>query len=386
MLIPILIPILRNTIFLRHRANASNYTAIDALAIFDVLVIAFCAYWVFKNRTSIQWKRLWSGTIKCWLGYYLFALISVFWRIRGSSALYILYRAGTMLILAPYTYMIFMQFRSVRSAFRGLLNYILALTIFMFLGHIRLGSLHTNSYSVSAAIIVCLSLSAYRNKLFSLKEMAPYMYTGLFFLLIGTSSASNVSFVCGLVFIYCFKNKRFHFSIFIMILLSLSVAYYFGKRIIFPIIFPHKSEASLFALHGRRVLWEHYIRMWLRRPFRGWGFAVGERSGSSFGYIYALSAHNGFISILINTGLLGMSFWIVLFKRLIKSLMLQIIFDSPYAIVIASAFVVIAVNNNSAPTFGSTWGVLSTVTFSLLSFWHIWCEKAPKGFYSQYNG
>ena len=385
MLLPILIPILRNTIFLRQRANASNYTAIDTLAIFDILTIAFCAYWVYQNCTSVMWKRLWSGTVKCWLGYYLFALISVFWRIKGSNALYIFYRAGTMLILAPYIYMIFMQFRSARSAFKGLLNYILALTIFMFLGNIRLGAFHTNTYTVSAAVMVCLSLSAYRNKLFPLKEMTPYIYIGLFLLFIGTSSASNVSFVCGLIFIYCFKNKRFHFSMFIMLLLSLFAAYYFGKQVFFPIIFPHKSESKLFTLHGRAVLWEHYIRMWLRRPFRGWGFAVGERSGRSFGYIYALSAHNGYISILINTGLLGMSFWIVLFKRLIKSLILQIIFDSPYAIVIASAFVIIAVNNNSIPTFGSNWGSLSTLTFSILSFWHIWCENAPKDFYCQSN-
>ena len=386
MLIPILIPILRNTVFLRQRAVASNYTAIDALAIFDVFSIAFCAYWLYRNHISIPWKRMWSGTVKCWLGYYLFALITVYWRIRGSNALYIFYRAGTMLILAIYIYMIFSQFQSARSAFKGLLNYTLALTFFMFLGNIRLGSLHTNNYPVSAAIVTCLSLSAYRNKLFTLKEMAPYICIGLLSLLLGTSSASNVSFVCGIIFIYSFRNKRFHLFIFILTLLSLSVAYYFGKQVIFPIIFPHKSEATLFSLHGRKVLWEHYINMWLRRPFRGWGFAVGERSGRSFGYIYALSAHNGYISILVNTGLLGMSFWILLFKRLIKSLMLQIIFKSPYAIVIASAFVVIAVNNNSAPIFGSQWGPLPTLTFCILSFWHIWCEKAPKGFYSQYNG
>ena len=314
MLIPILIPILRNTVFIRQRAVASNYTAIDALAIFDVSVIAFCACWLFQNRFSVPWKRMWSGTVKYWLGYYLFALITVSWRISGSSALYIIYRAGTMLILSPYIYMIFTQFQSPRSAFKGLLNYTLALTLFMFLGNIRLGSLHTNTYSVSAAVIVCLSLSAYRNKLFPLKEMAPYIGIGLFFLLIGTSSASNVSFVCGLIFIYSFKNKRFHFSIIIISLLSLAVAYYFGKHIIFPIIFPHKSEATLFSLHGRQILWEHYINMWLHRPFRGWGFAVGERSGRSFGYIYALSAHNGYISILVNTGLLGMSFWLLLFR------------------------------------------------------------------------
>ena len=385
MLLPILIPILRNTVFLRQRANASNYTAIYIFAILDIFVIAFCAYWLFKQRASVPWKRMWNGTVKCWFGYYLFALITVFWRIRGSSAPYIFYRAGSMLILSPFIYMIFMKFKSARSAFQGLLNYTLALTILMFLGNVRLGSFHTNTYSVSAAVLVCLALTAYRNDLFSLKEMAPYICIGLLFLLLGTSSASNVSFVCGLIFIYSFRNKRFHFTIFILLLLSLAAAYYFGKRIIFPIIFPYKSADTLFSLHGRQVLWEHYINIWLRRPFRGWGFAVGERSGRLFGYIYALSAHNGYISILINTGLLGMSFWLVLFKRLIKSLILQIFFESPYAIVIASAFVVIAVNNNSVPIFGSNWGPLSTVAFTLLSFWHIWCEKAPKGFYTQSN-
>ena len=386
MLIPILIPILRNTIFLRrYRTDISNYTAIDGLAIFDVLAMAFCAFYLYHNRFQVPWKQLWHGTIKCWFAYYLFALITIFWRIQGSSALYIIYRAGTMLILSVYIYYIFMKFRTPRSAFKGLLNYSLALTVFMFLGHVRMGSHHTNTYSVSAAVLVCLAISAYRSKLFQFNEIAPFIYSGLFFLLIGTSSASNVSFVFGILFIYSFKNKRFQPSFFIISLLALVTAYYFGKRFFIKIIFPNKSIKSITTLAGRMYLWKGYIKIWLMRPFLGWGFAVGERAGKAFNFMYALSAHNGYFSILINTGLIGMSFWLVLFKRLIKSLMHQIIFESPYAIAITSACIVIAINNNSVPVFGSKWGPLSTLTFCLLSFWNLWCENAPKGFYQLNN-
>ncbi len=386
MLIPILIPILRNTIFLRrYREDVSNYTAIDKLAIFDVLVIAYCAWWLYQNRFLIPWKRIWHGSVKCWFSYYLFAFITIFWRVRGSSYLYIIYRAGTMLILSTYIYTIFIQFRTAKSAFKGLLNYILALTIFMFLGNVRLGSLHTNTYSVSAAVIICLSLSAYRSKLFPHKEIALYLYSGIFFLLIGTSSASNVSFLCALIFIYSFKHNHFRLSFCLISLIAIFTTYYFGKRIIFKILFPHKSYAGITHFSGRLYLWTGYIEIWLKRPFRGWGFAVGERAGKFFGFMYALSAHNGYLSILINTGLLGMLFWIVLFKRLLKSLLSQIIFESPYAIAIASAFLVIAINNNSIPIIGSKWGPLATLAFCLLAFWNIWCENAPKGFYQLNN-
>ena len=381
MLIPILIPILRNTIFLRHRTNASNYTTIDLLAIFDIMVIAFCAWIIFKNRKSIPWKRLWHGTVKCWFSYYIFALITILWRIEGSNPLYIFYRAGTMLILSTYTFMVFVKFQSPQSAFKGLLNYTTAIMLFLIIGHLRFGSLHTNTYSVCAAIITCLALSAYRSNLFTLKEMRPYICLGLIGLVLGTCSASNIAFLCGLLFIFSFKRKRFHLSFFLISLVAFFLTYYFGKRIIFRILFPNKSVSSVLSMHGRVALWTHYIRIWLLRPFRGWGFAVGERAGKHFGFIYALSAHNGYISILINTGLLGLSFWLVLFKRLIKSLLTQIIFDSPYAIAIASAFIVIAINNNSVPIIGSTWGPLSTLAFCLLAFWNLWCANAPKGSY-----
>ena len=215
--------------------------------------------------------------------------------------------------------------------------------------------------------------------------MSPFIYSGLFFLLIGTSSASNISFACAVLFIYSFKNNHFRSSVFFPSLLLLAATYYSGKRIIFRIFFPGKSEASVLSLHGRVYLWTGYIQIWLQRPFRGWGFAVGERAGKNFGLVYALSAHNGYLSILINTGLIGLTFWLVLFKRLVKSLMLQIIFDSPYAIAITSAFIVIAINNNSIPIFGSKWGPLSTLVFCLLTFWNLWCENAPKGFYQLNN-
>ena len=381
MLIPILIPILRNTIFLRHRADASNYTAIDILAIFDIAVIGFCAWLLYHNRYSVPWKRFWHGSIKYWFSYYLFALITILWRIPGSNPLYIIYRAGTMLILSAYIYMIFMKFQSPQSAFKGLLNYCTALMLFLFLGHLRLGALHTNSYTVCAAVIVCLALSASRSKLFTFKEMKPYIYIGFIGLILGTSSASNISFICGLVFIYSFKRNRFRLSFFIFSILSLSLAYFFGKHIIVKILFPNKTVSSIISMHGRMTLWENYIQIWLLRPFRGWGFAVGERAGKYFGYIYALSAHNGYISILINTGLFGMAFWIAFFKRLATSLLLQIIYKSPYALATASAFIVIAVNNNSVPIIGSNWGPLATLAFCLVAFWNIWCENACKGFY-----
>jgi O-antigen ligase len=387
MLIPILIPILRNTIFLRrYRADVSNYTAIDGLAIFDIMVIAYCAYWLYKNQNQIPWKHIWYGTVKCWFGYYMFALVTILWRIRGSSALYICYRAGTMLILSAYIYMLFTKFRTPQNAFKGLLNYCMGLTLLLFIGNVRNGTLHTNTYSVSAAVMACLALSAYRRNLLSSAELKPYIFGGLFFLLIGTSSASNVAFVCGLIFIYSFKHNRFHLSFFIVTLFSLFAAYYFGKRMFIKILFPNKSIQNVTSLHGRLYLWTGYIKIWSKRPFIGWGFAVGERAGRTFNFMYALSAHNGYLSILINTGLLGLAFWLVLFKRLLKSLMLQIIFDSPYSVAVASAFLVIAVNNNSVPIIGSTWGPLSTLAFCLLAFWNLWCENAPKGFYQQNNG
>ncbi len=281
--------------------------------------------------------------------------------------------------------MIFMKFRTALSAFRGLLNYCFALTLLLLIGNLRLGTLHTNTYSVCAAVTVCLSLCAYRCNLLPFSKMKYYIFGGLFCLLLGTSSGSNIAFTCALIFIFSVKNNRFHFSFFIISLLSLFIVYKFGHHIILKILFPNKSIESVTTLHGRMHLWSGYIEIWLKRPFIGWGFAVGERGGKAFDFMYALSAHNGYLSILINTGLIGLSFWLLLFKRLFKSLQRQFIFKSPYAIVVTSAFIIIAINNSSVPIIGSNWGPLATLAFCLLAFWNLWCENAPKGFYQQNN-
>ena len=63
---------------------------------------------------------------------------------------------------------------------------------------------------------------------------------------------------------------------------------------------------------GREALWMAYLRGWLESPLVGHGFIVGEKGAVAAKYIaFATNtAHNMMISVLINTGLVGMAFWI----------------------------------------------------------------------------
>ena len=108
------------------------------------------------------------------------------------------------------------------------------------------------------------------------------------------------------------------------------------------------------------------------QPWLGLGFAVGERSGSMFGYVYTLSTHNGFLSILVNTGIIGCLFWIPFFSKLLTSVIAHIKASYRFAIPFASAMVMIIVNNNTAPVLGSIYTAISMTSMLVISFYVIW--------------
>ena len=366
-----LIPILRETTFYRIREDTSDYTGIDAFAILDISVFMLCIpvfihYWPKTNRNPLH-----HHCLTWWLYYYVFCLFSFLWRVPGSSSRYIWYRAGSMLIMTIYTYLIFARFQSREIALKWLLNLIGFTMLSGFLKSLSIGVLHTNAYSVNAAVLAILILVGVKQEILAWKEYKWHFLIAILCLVCGTSGGSNVAFLAGLFFYFNLSKKGFNIGKFIISLCILLIVYHFFWDYASQMLFPGKTVDAIESGTGRISLWETYLYAWSQSPWLGWGFAVGERSGAYWGFIYALSAHNGFLSVLVNTGLIGMIIWgnfLVPMLYQAYNLMKQ---GNGYATAILVAMVVLLTNNLTVPTMGSNWGQLSCTVAMLLVFFVI---------------
>ena len=371
----LLLPIVRISILVRRRAEGS-YSSVDGYALLDIIFVGLCLCIILKKMRFINWSLMRRTGFGWIVAYYFFSLFSVFWRIPGTSMPYIIFRAGSMAVMVLYAYCFMSHFSSRETAFIGLLNYIAVILGLTFYRSLRVGDFHTNTYSVVAGVLVCLALSAAQVGIYSFSDMKYYIAWGGLCLVAGTSSGSNVAFIMALSFIFSCSPKGFKWGRFILLALLSYLLYLLAFETIVGLIFPNKSLESLSGMTGRTKIWEIYINAWKSNPWLGLGFAVGERSGSMFGYIYTLSTHNGFLSILVNTGIVGCIFWARFLIRLGLSILSHITAGSRYSFPVAAAMVMIVVNNMTTPVIGSIYNALSMMVMLLISFYTIW-ESAP---------
>ena len=276
-----------------------------------------------------------------------------------------------MLIMTIYTYLIFARFQSREIALKWLLNLIGFTMLSGFLKSLSIGVLHTNAYSVNAAVLAILILVGVKQEILAWKEYKWHFLIAILCLVCGTSGGSNVAFLAGLFFYFNLSKKGFNIGKFIISLCILLIVYHFFWDYASQMLFPGKTVDAIESGTGRISLWETYLYAWSQSPWLGWGFAVGERSGAYWGFIYALSAHNGFLSVLVNTGLIGMIIWgnfLVPMLYQAYNLMKQ---GNGYATAILVAMVVLLTNNLTVPTMGSNWGQLSCTVAMLLVFFVI---------------
>ena len=372
-----LIPILRQTVFYRtYREDISNYTAIDALAIFDVTIFILCSFTVCFYWTKTNHKAIQNYSLLSWIVYYVFCLFSFLWRVPGSSALYVWYRAGGMLIMTFYVYMMFARIPTIETAFQWLVNIISINMLSAFLKSLSIQVLHTNGYSVNAAVLVILVLLAVKMEIVSWKTYKWYFLISIICLVCGTSAGSNVAFLAGMIFYYSVTKSGLRIRKFLIALLLLLIAYHFFYDLVFQLLFPNKSMTAVQTATGRIVVWETYLNAWTKSPWLGWGFAVGERSAAYFGFRYVLSAHNGLVTVLINTGLVGMAIWGSSILSFLRQLFHLVTKGNGYASVILGCLIVLLVNNLTVPTMGGNFGQSSCTTLIFLVFFVIFVQPS----------
>ncbi|GEM_PF-5931947 len=367
----LLLPLARLSIFVRRRSEV-EYASIDIWALMDVVCTAMCGLLILHHYKKINFSGFRKNGMSLLLGYYLFSVCSFLWKLPGTSTPYIIYRAGCMTIMLLYAYFFITRFESKRQAFQALVNYLSIILCFSVYPSLISGSFHTNTYSFIAALVLAMTVMAYKQGLFSWKEISPYLILSAICLAIGTSAGSNVSFLCALLFIFSVNKRYFSFGRFFVCIILILLIWECAYEPFAHLLFPNKNINNLHAMTGRTKIWEVYLNAWATRPWLGLGFSVGERSGSYFGYVYTLSTHNGFLSIIVNTGIIGCVFWVLFLFRFCRELFVNVTKGSPYSMAVAAACVVIFVNNNTVPIIGSYYSPLSMSALLVLAFFSFW--------------
>ena len=128
---------------------------------------------------------------------------------------------------------------------------------------------------------------------------------------------------------------------------------------IFSLVFYGHDEYAIEGGTGRYEVWGEFIEGWEKSPWLGYGYVVGERNLALMGgRAMIFSAHNGYLSVLVNTGIIGSAIFLVfLLKTLFAGLKRSQFpnFAQTNAAIFLAAFFGILVNNISYPLLGSDW-------------------------------
>jgi hypothetical protein len=306
----------RNTVLLRQR-SAELFSQIDLFATIQIaIVFVIAALLILSGRSLCAIK---SGRLKptFWLTiFYLLCLLSSLW---SSYPIYTAYRAAEFIVLLTGTCAAFMGINNFRSAEKvfisvGLLVLLMSIYVnikLVGLSHLRLVGilgLHTNSYSATGAVLMVYAVGEWFN---ADKERKRWLrvcgISGFMSVLVGTSSASNVSATIGLMTIFLIQGRILAVIITVllgMILTALIISLNLHWFDLFGWLFPYKPLVKVLNLSGRIGVWEHTLDLFLMNPYIGQGFAVNQ---FDTGLVVRSLPHSSVFGVMMGTGMLGFS-------------------------------------------------------------------------------
>lgn len=331
LLLLILFWVARNTILVRQR-DTSAFTAVDSMALLQIAAIFLLFgsfFFLYRKVSSRTFNDIYKSPVLWFFLLYILGLISAFWSpIFNYSA----YRAFESLILFFAIFIYFNTIVDFKKAEKSFLRIILILLLLTFFGYWKLigfqlsiGALHTNSYSFIGMILFLYAIGELLAKGIKTKKrkkmLKRYMFIGLFFVALGTSSATNISVAFGLVILAFFTNRRdVKIGVIILIILISPVLFILGDmNIIQEVLFPGKSVESITSMTGRMNLWDQYIIKIYERPYLGWGFAVMARISEHA----TTNTHNSLLSILSGMGAVGGLMFFIFFIRSTISILIN---------------------------------------------------------------
>lgn len=228
---------------------------------------------------------------------------------------------------------------------------------------------HTNAYSYSAMVAFLLCIGSIRFGLFKFSELKVSTILSFIAWIGGTSTASYIACLAGLILLYSSNKYGFNIPNAIFVLVLCMLLYIFAGDIVYSFIKAGHSDAEMQSGTGRSLIWEASFMSFQDNPILGSGFVIGERElGPKYGFdFHQLSAHNAFLSVLVNTGLIGFFFFIrllykwgmILFQNSRRNILSTILFP---------IYISIVINSAACPSIGSDWGPISSCVYLIIGF------------------
>jgi len=343
-----------------------DFAAVDSnnmISIIVILVIILILITYINTIKTEIYPKVFSFTV-----YYIFAFFSFLW--AGMNKLpFITYKAVE--VLATFYFVGYILV--IIDDRKKILKYIILLTtLITSVDMINSHFLHTNAYSYTAMIGILLCVGSVKYRILKWKEVWLMLFLCTLGIVFGTSSGSNVALIVGILFLFGSGKRGVNIINITLVTLLFYIIYTLFEKQIFELIFPGKNQVEIESMTGRRSMWEMFWNGWLKKPLLGYGFSYGEKNSTIFGWNIedggVGSAHNMFISVLINTGIVGMVLWfrflVILFGKTFK----RAFIGNKYASVLFPVFIGIVINANSFPAIGSDWSYIGTVCYALIIF------------------
>ncbi len=198
-----------HTVFVRRRAGF-DVTAVDTNAAVQIGLAGLAVVLIFFAPNITKFLRYFfsqpAGKIST---YYCFAAISAIWSVFPSYSLFMAFQAFIMMVLMAYLVSKFENFGIAESFLLKFSCVVLLFSIYPDFSRSGLGLYHTNSFSIIAAMMTCYAFAEWPQAERSRKSWLLFTgVLGVFGLVVGTSSGSNIATLCGLSFILILSRNH----------------------------------------------------------------------------------------------------------------------------------------------------------------------------------
>lgn len=365
--------VLRKTLL--NTMRDSTAVIVDSNSSLGVIVIVSMFLYLMVHNTMV--KNVYVQG-KSFANYCILALLSVLW---ASNYGYILYKGVEVLLSYMLICLAIYKINDLRKAIIYTLFLCTMISIVDYCYHFRFFHsfiMHTNTYTISSMIggLICLGLI--RMKTHTFKQLNYCIFINGFILISGTSSASYISAIGGAFVLFSITKKKIHWG---FLIIMLAIIYILGDYIL-PLvsdyIFYGHSVRDIQTGTGREYIWKAAIESWKEAPMLGKGYAVGEKSlFEEDGTIVYRSTHNGILSVMVNTGLVGL---FLFFNAIYKWFYFTIrkMKTNSYAVAIFPAMVGAFINILSCPVLGSDWYPQSLCYYALMAIAFIYFSPSSK--------
>jgi O-antigen ligase len=373
----------RNTLFVRQRAS-STFATIDAAAGLQVGVVGVSALVLLASGKLGALFTNSRSPLQLLLLYYALCIFSALW---SPMPAYSFYRAFESLILVASAASAMMASRDQESAERTLLALALITVVLSMGQNVRLLGLsamatlhswHTNTYTAVAAVSLVYAFGEYRAAVGDRrKRLSRTIVWSLAAVVAGTSSASNVSTVIGLLVAAVIQRRYGLIALLLGVCFIAAVILIANEGSVFGMLswlFPGKDEAAVESLGGRTRIWELYWASWVSRPLLGHGFGVLSLEN---GHAIRLYSHNAFVASILGCGVLGGLLAAGFLWRLARQALRGLRSVGPGAVGGAAALVTAVVNSNSMPLFLELWEESNLVSTALIAYlvYFVWARE-----------